>query len=165
MCEKRPLRLVVVQTLGESLNPDVFNRLTVMVGSGADGQPVEADVRAGGGGRSRAFDPEPAQLLFGVQTLLFGLSQGSILVLAAIGLAVTFGVMGVINMAHGELMMLGAYATDAAAAHAGAHRRLHPRRHPGGLPRLRGGRRAHRARHRALPAWLAARRPCLPRSA
>lgn len=45
------------------------------------------------------------------QTLFFGLSAGSILVLAAIGLAITFGVMGVINMAHGELIMLGAYTT------------------------------------------------------
>ncbi|WP_436286673.1 urea ABC transporter permease subunit UrtB [Solimonas marina] len=43
------------------------------------------------------------------QTLFFGLSLGSVLVLSAIGLAITFGVMGVINMAHGELMMLGAY--------------------------------------------------------
>jgi urea transport system permease protein len=39
------------------------------------------------------------------------LSLGSVLVLSAIGLAITFGVMGVINMAHGELMMLGAYTT------------------------------------------------------
>lgn len=47
----------------------------------------------------------------GLETLYFGLSLGSVLVLAAIGLAITFGVMGVINMAHGELMMLGAYTT------------------------------------------------------
>ena len=46
-----------------------------------------------------------------MQTAFFGLSLGSILVLAAIGLSVTFGIMGVINMAHGELMMLGAYTT------------------------------------------------------
>lgn len=46
-----------------------------------------------------------------VETLFFGLSLGSVLVLAAIGLAITFGVMGVINMAHGELVMLGAYTT------------------------------------------------------
>ncbi|NVD36440.1 urea ABC transporter permease subunit UrtB [Marinobacter lutaoensis] len=45
------------------------------------------------------------------ETLYFGLSLGSVLVLAAIGLAITFGVMGVINMAHGELIMLGAYTT------------------------------------------------------
>ncbi len=40
-----------------------------------------------------------------------GLSLGSILLLAALGLAITYGLMGVINMAHGELMMIGAYAT------------------------------------------------------
>ncbi|HEX2200532.1 MAG TPA: urea ABC transporter permease subunit UrtB, partial [Gammaproteobacteria bacterium] len=45
------------------------------------------------------------------ETLFFGLSLGSVLVLATIGLAITFGVMGVINMAHGELIMLGAYTT------------------------------------------------------
>ncbi len=43
--------------------------------------------------------------------MFFGLSLGSVLVLVAIGLAITFGIMGVINMAHGELMMLGAYTT------------------------------------------------------
>ncbi|MBP8065783.1 MAG: urea ABC transporter permease subunit UrtB, partial [Aeromonadaceae bacterium] len=47
----------------------------------------------------------------GIETLYFGISLGSVLVLAGIGLAITFGVMGVINMAHGELMMLGAYTT------------------------------------------------------
>ena len=47
----------------------------------------------------------------GIETLYFGISLGSILVLAGIGLAITFGVMGVINMAHGEMMMLGAYTT------------------------------------------------------
>lgn len=46
-----------------------------------------------------------------LETVFFGLSLGSVLVLAAIGLAITFGVMGVINMAHGELIMLGAYTT------------------------------------------------------
>lgn len=45
------------------------------------------------------------------ELLFFGISLGSVLVVAAIGLAITFGVMGVINMAHGELIMLGAYTT------------------------------------------------------
>ncbi|HEY3488264.1 MAG TPA: urea ABC transporter permease subunit UrtB [Gammaproteobacteria bacterium] len=53
------------------------------------------------------------QLYGFIETVFFGLSLGSILVLIAIGLAITFGVMGVINMAHGELMMLGAYTTYA----------------------------------------------------
>ncbi|MPZ39303.1 MAG: urea ABC transporter permease subunit UrtB [Rhizobiales bacterium] len=47
----------------------------------------------------------------GVQNVWYGLSLGSVLLLAAIGLAITFGVMGVINMAHGEMVMLGAYTT------------------------------------------------------
>src|SRR5438132_981456 len=46
-----------------------------------------------------------------VGLLFSGLSLGSVLLLAALGLAVTFGLMGVINMAHGELLMIGAYAT------------------------------------------------------
>ncbi len=45
------------------------------------------------------------------ETIWHGISLGSVLLLAAIGLAVTFGVMGVINMAHGEMVMLGAYTT------------------------------------------------------
>jgi urea transport system permease protein len=43
--------------------------------------------------------------------LFTGASLGSILLLVALGLAITYGLMGVINMAHGELMMIGAYAT------------------------------------------------------
>ena len=46
-----------------------------------------------------------------VQNAWFGLSLGSVLLLACIGLAITFGVMGVINMAHGEMVMIGAYVT------------------------------------------------------
>jgi len=45
------------------------------------------------------------------QNIAFGISLGSVLLLAAIGLAITFGVMGVINMAHGEMVMIGAYTT------------------------------------------------------
>ncbi len=52
----------------------------------------------------------PMDLLY--DTLFNGLAIGSVLVLAALGLAVVFGLMGVINMAHGELMMIGAYTTS-----------------------------------------------------
>ncbi len=55
---------------------------------------------------------ERNQAMWGqLQNVWFGLSLGSVLLLAAVGLAITFGVMGVINMAHGELIMLGAYTT------------------------------------------------------
>jgi urea transport system permease protein len=68
---------------------------------------------AGGGGPPAQLDSiDFARSIYsGIETLFFGLSLGSVLVLVAIGLAITFGVMGVINMAHGELMMLGAYTT------------------------------------------------------
>jgi len=46
-----------------------------------------------------------------LQSVYYGLSLGSVLLLAAAGLAITFGVMGVINMAHGEMVMIGAYTT------------------------------------------------------
>ncbi|BCH24700.1 urea ABC transporter permease subunit UrtB [Mesorhizobium sp. L-8-3] len=46
-----------------------------------------------------------------LQNVWYGIALGSVLLLAAIGLAITFGVMGVINMAHGEMVMLGAYTT------------------------------------------------------
>jgi urea transport system permease protein len=61
----------------------------------------------------RALDSIDASLrLANLAGLVFGgLSLGSILLLAALGLAITFGLMGVINMAHGELLMIGAYAT------------------------------------------------------
>lgn len=51
------------------------------------------------------------QLWSAAQNIWYGISLGSVLLLAAIGLAITFGVMGVINMAHGEMVMLGAYTT------------------------------------------------------
>ncbi len=50
-------------------------------------------------------------LMANVQNAWYGVSLGSVLLLAAIGLAITFGVMGIINMAHGEMVMLGAYTT------------------------------------------------------
>jgi urea transport system permease protein len=46
-----------------------------------------------------------------IENIYFGVALGAVLLLAAIGLAITFGVMGVINMAHGEMIMLGAYTT------------------------------------------------------
>jgi urea transport system permease protein len=60
-----------------------------------------------------ALDSVQSRLAWGERlgVLFAGISLGSILMLVALGLAVTYGLMGVINMAHGELMMIGAYAT------------------------------------------------------
>ena len=80
------------------------------------------------------------------QNVWYGLSLGSVLLLAAIGLAITFGVMGIINMAHGEMVMLGAYTTYRRAAD-DRHRRSRPGRL---FARLRGS--------RGLPVHRAGRR-------
>jgi urea transport system permease protein len=71
--------------------------------------PVQAAALAGAQSIAHAF-----ALWDAAQNVWYGLSLGSVLLLAAIGLAITFGVMGVINMAHGEMVMLGAYTTFAA---------------------------------------------------
>jgi urea transport system permease protein len=89
------------------------------------------------------------------RNIWFGLSLGSVLMLAAIGLAITFGVMGVINMAHGELVMLGAYTTYAVQevirnSAPGAVRLVADHRAAAGLPRFGRGGRGHRARRGAV---------------
>src|SRR5690606_5369756 len=60
-----------------------------------------------------ALDALESRLAWGERlgVVFTGVSLGSILLLVALGLAITYGLMGVINMAHGELMMIGAYAT------------------------------------------------------
>ena len=65
------------------------------------------------GRRTRRWSRRHSQIQFWgvIQSIYYGISLGSVLLLAAPGLAVTFGVMGVINMAHGEMVMLGAYTT------------------------------------------------------
>ena len=105
-------RLAAIATLKRRLTPEVRNRLAALLDQSADGSYVESDtaVRRAAADAVQAIDGS-RRLYSAIETLFFGLSLGSVLVLAAIGLAITFGVMGVINMAHGELMMLGAYTT------------------------------------------------------
>jgi len=105
-------RLAAVHALSGSLNPDVYNRLSAMVLPSSDGSFGESDPNVRAAAQSDLRSIERSRTFYAaIQTIIYGLSQGSVLVLAAIGLAITFGVMGVINMAHGELMMLGAYTT------------------------------------------------------
>jgi len=69
-----------------------------------------ADVREAAGSTLKAIDNH----LFWVDffgTMFRGISLGSVLLVVALGLAITFGLMGVINMAHGEIMVVGGYAT------------------------------------------------------
>ena len=105
-------RLDAIAALTRNLKPQVRNRLAGMLEMSSDGSFAEPDetVRRAAADAVRRIDRERA-FYSGIETLFFGLSVGSVLVLVATGLAITFGVMGVINMAHGELMMLGAYTT------------------------------------------------------
>ncbi len=99
-------RLRAVEALAGSLNADAYNRLSSLLAKG------ETDARVHAAAIKAVKRIESSRSFYGaIETLFFGLSLGSVLVLAAIGLAITFGVMGVINMAHGELIMLGAYTT------------------------------------------------------
>jgi len=105
-------RIDAIGVLGGRPRQQVRNRLAALLEKNADGSFAERDeaVRAAAATALARIDRSLAWY-GGVETLFFGLSLGSVLVLVAIGLAITFGVMGVINMAHGELMMLGAYTT------------------------------------------------------
>ena len=108
------VRLAAVERLSGRLNPVVRNRLAAFVETTEDGGFVEADGAVRAAAADALWQIDSTRNAYSVlETVAFGLSQGSVLVLVAIGLAITFGVMGVINMAHGELMMLGAYTTYA----------------------------------------------------
>ncbi len=97
-------KLTAIKTLSKSLQPEVRN----ILGSLKDSDDPEV---AGAAASALKSIKEKLSFYEKIKTVFFGLSLGSVLVLAAIGLAITFGVMGVINMAHGELIMLGAYTT------------------------------------------------------
>jgi len=99
------VRLVAVGKLAESLEPAARNRLTTLVEKDASPEVKAAAAEA------RDGIDRKLELNATAETLFFGLSLGSVLVLAAIGLAITFGAMGIINMAHGEPIVLGAYST------------------------------------------------------
>lgn len=96
-------KLAALDQLSGNLNPAVRNELKRLVASEAPVDILKQAKTVLKGIESRLT------LINFIETVFFGLSMGSVLVLAAIGLAITFGVIGVINMAHGELIMLGAY--------------------------------------------------------
>jgi urea transport system permease protein len=108
----KAIRLAAVRRLSDSSSGSIRLLLGGVVEKRADGSYAEPDedVRLEAERALRAID---GRLVWGERLgLVFsGVSLGSILLLAALGLAITYGLMGVINMAHGELIMIGAYAT------------------------------------------------------
>jgi urea transport system permease protein len=97
-------RLAAIRTLGASASPNSKTLLTEATRDADEDVRIEAQ---------KGLRKVEGTLAWGERAgLLFaGISLGSILLLAALGLAITYGLMGVINMAHGELIMIGAYTT------------------------------------------------------
>lgn len=105
-------RLAAVELVHKSGNDGSLGDLQRLLAVGSDGKPQEPDARV----RVEAQNALNAvmsrrRLITAVGSVIHGLSLASVLLFAALGLAITFGLLGVINMAHGEMLMLGAYAT------------------------------------------------------
>lgn len=99
-----PERIAAIQRLAEKGDNDTLSLLRRLGGEASGNLKASFE-------RAIATIENRQRLQIAAQTVWFGISLGSVLLLAAIGLAITFGVMGVINMAHGEMVMIGAYVT------------------------------------------------------
>ncbi len=97
-------KLAAVELLGKRGDRNTLSLLT------AYGSKAQGELKAAVDSAIQRINDSLALWQAG-QNIWYGISLGSVLLLAAIGLAITFGVMGVINMAHGEMVMLGAYTT------------------------------------------------------
>ncbi len=106
------VRKAAIAGLAESSNPALRPQLEAMTARNPDGSYAEPDpaVRVAADAALRQINSRIAWAEFAGK-LFYGISLGSVLLLAALGLAITFGLMGIINMAHGELLMIGAYTT------------------------------------------------------
>ena len=105
------LRMTAVKALAHSDNPNTkMLLLGLLEKTGDNYSEPDAAVRAAAQESLKAVQ---SRLSTGerISQVFTGISLGSILLLAALGLAITYGLMGVINMAHGELIMVGAYGT------------------------------------------------------
>jgi urea transport system permease protein len=105
------VKLDAIEQLGESGRGQFKTALEQLLAKAGDATVVQPEsVR-----QAATIALEKIETQQTIQTWLgnvfFGLSMGSVLLLAALGLAIIFGLMGVINMAHGELLMIGAYST------------------------------------------------------
>ncbi|MBB4814499.1 urea transport system permease protein [Pseudomonas rhodesiae] len=101
------IRLAAVRLLGSTGDPLARTRLEALLAPG-----VETDAAVHTAAETSLAQVKRKLMLGEILGQAFsGMSLGSILLLAALGLAITFGLLGVINMAHGEMLMLGAYST------------------------------------------------------
>jgi urea transport system permease protein len=106
------IRTKAVVALGESKNPTFKPVLAALLTKDSAGAFAESDPGVRSAAHQSLEKIESHQTIVSwLGNLFYGISLGSVLLLAALGLAITFGLMGIINMAHGELLMIGAYAT------------------------------------------------------
>ncbi|OFX10367.1 MAG: urea ABC transporter permease subunit UrtB [Alphaproteobacteria bacterium RIFOXYD12_FULL_60_8] len=106
------VRVEAANILADFTDPDVVALLGRLAFMDDAGQPVEQDAAVFKAIQDAHQSVEAKLAQWAMLGNVFqGVSLGSVLLLAAVGLAITFGVMGVINMAHGEMVMLGAYTT------------------------------------------------------
>jgi len=110
--DDRAKKLDAIGKLADSRSPATRLLLLPFVEKNADGsfKEADADLRSAAQSAIAAIDARGRTAAM-AGSVFYGISLGSILLLAALGLAITYGLMGVINMAHGELLMIGAYTT------------------------------------------------------
>jgi urea transport system permease protein len=107
-------RIEALGVIAQSGDDDFLSTLQQILSTNGDGSPHEPDAQVRAAAQRARDSVVSHQRFVGlVGDLVHGLSLASVLLFAALGLAVTFGLLGVINMAHGEMLMLGAYATYA----------------------------------------------------
>ena len=112
--EDAATRLQAVKDIADTDNPQIKQVLSEMLTKDHDGNYGEPDEAVRAEAQKSLIEINSRlQKLALIGNLFSGISLGSILLLAALGLAITFGLMGIINMAHGELLAVGAYATYA----------------------------------------------------
>ncbi|MEL7399313.1 MAG: urea ABC transporter permease subunit UrtB, partial [Pseudomonadota bacterium] len=109
--EQLSTRMDAIRAMERSLYSEVRVALSQFVAGFSDEEKVKRAVEYELATKTIDSIDQLLKLNGYAENLYFGLALGAVLLLAAIGLAITFGVMGVINMAHGEMIMLGAYTT------------------------------------------------------
>jgi urea transport system permease protein len=115
-------RLGAIAAIDAEGSERLRSRLEALVARHDDGSYGDPDARVRDAAARVAKGLERKQFVFDTTAdVLYGMSMGSVLLLSSLGLAITFGLMRVINMAHGEMLMLGAYATYATQTFFRAH--------------------------------------------
>jgi urea transport system permease protein len=110
--QDKKLRLAALAAIERAADANFRPELQRIVAKDERGKFREQDADVRKAANAALAKIESRAVIYGlVGNLFYGLSLGSVLLLAALGLAITFGLMRVINMAHGELLMIGAYST------------------------------------------------------